>query len=152
MKEERISLYIGGINLIAAFYRGRFQGKLHSKSAGQLYRVTGNSIDEVVSKLKKALYTEEVQTRITASVRQLHHEHILGIAKSAGVDTLYVSPSRVSTRRYVNHCWNCKQSVDNLIDLSCGMCGWVICSRDGACGCKFAIAQTGKAGSGVGAR
>jgi hypothetical protein len=32
-------------------------------------------------------------------------------------------------------CWNCKYPVDNVEDFECLICGWIICSICGACGC-----------------
>jgi hypothetical protein len=39
-------------------------------------------------------------------------------------------------RHRVTHCWNCKEHLDNLFDLECSACGWIIC-RCGACGCGY---------------
>ncbi len=39
-----------------------------------------------------------------------------------------------SHRRRVTHCWLCKRGLDNLIDVECVACGWIVC-RCGACGC-----------------
>lgn len=34
------------------------------------------------------------------------------------------------------HCYACKRDLDNLVDLECKACGWIIC-RCGACGCGY---------------
>lgn len=34
------------------------------------------------------------------------------------------------------HCYLCKKKLDNLVDLECAACGWIIC-RCGACGCGY---------------
>jgi len=46
---------------------------------------------------------------------------------------------KVSNFRRINHCWYCKDTVDNSIDYECVNCRWIICSCCGACklgGCK----------------
>lgn len=34
----------------------------------------------------------------------------------------------------VTMCWNCKEELDNNVDIECNNCGWIICTC-GACGC-----------------
>ena len=34
------------------------------------------------------------------------------------------------------HCYYCQRHLDNLVDLECNTCGWIIC-RCGACGCGY---------------
>ena len=41
------------------------------------------------------------------------------------------------TRRYENHCWQCHAPVDSQSELGHKVCGWLICSTCGACGCGY---------------
>jgi len=34
-------------------------------------------------------------------------------------------------------CYECKHPIDNDNDFVCSDCGWIICPRDGACGCGY---------------
>ena len=36
----------------------------------------------------------------------------------------------------VTHCYNCKNKLDNMINIECRACGWIICNC-GACGCGY---------------
>ncbi len=40
----------------------------------------------------------------------------------------------ISRKHRVTHCYVCKEHLDNLVDLECSACGWIICTC-GACGC-----------------
>lgn len=42
----------------------------------------------------------------------------------------------IPARRRVTHCYRCKKSLDNAIDVECKACGWIICGC-GACGCGW---------------
>lgn len=137
MKQERLVLEIGGISLIAAFYKGGYHGKLTSKLTGELYRVKGESIDDVQTDLKAMLESPQIAEKVAEEVIQMHRRRLEEYAAKRGQTLSYVEPFKSEKDRYRNHCWSCKKSVDNLIDLTCGICRWVICSRDGACKCGF---------------
>jgi hypothetical protein len=36
----------------------------------------------------------------------------------------------------VTHCYNCKNHLDNAVDIECSACRWIIC-QCGACGCGY---------------
>ena len=42
----------------------------------------------------------------------------------------------VNKQHRKTHCYSCKQNLDNLVDLECANCGWIIC-RCGACVCGY---------------
>ena len=141
MKQERLVLEIGGISLIAAFYKGGYQGRLTSKLTGELYRVRGDSIEDVQTDLKAKLHSPHIAEKVAEEVIRMHRRRLEEYAEKSGQALSYVKPFKSENARYRNHCWSCKKSVDNLIDLTCGICGWVICSRDGACKCGFKKSQ-----------
>lgn len=37
------------------------------------------------------------------------------------------------------HCYVCKKPIDSKSDIECAHCGWIVCPRDGACGCGFGM-------------
>lgn len=41
-----------------------------------------------------------------------------------------------TNRQRVTHCYSCKSTIDNAIDVECNSCGWILCSC-GACGCGY---------------
>ena len=137
MKHERVNIEIAGISLIAAFRKGRHRGRLHSKIIGEIYQTDGESLEEVVRDLKEKLYSEEVQNFVADTLRQIHRSKLEEYARNNRSEFHYANPVRTESKRYQNHCWSCKKHVDNLIDLSCRICGWVICSRDAECGCGY---------------
>ena len=137
MKYERVNIEIAGVSLIAAFHKGRHRGRLHSKITGEIYQTDGESHEEVVRDLKEKLYSEEVQNFLEDTLRQIHRSKLEEYARHNRSEFHYAHPVRTDSDRYQNHCWSCKKHVDNLFDLSCRICGWVICSRDAECGCGF---------------
>lgn len=48
----------------------------------------------------------------------------------------YTGTSVSSKRHRATHCYNCKNNLDNSIDIECNTCGWILCSC-GACGCGY---------------
>lgn len=46
-----------------------------------------------------------------------------------------VSPTK---KHRSTHCYNCKASLDNSVDIECNICKWIICTC-GACGCGYNI-------------
>ena len=67
-----------------------------------------------------------------SSVVQERHRQFLN-------DAGRVAPATRKARKKnrSSNCWNCKQPVDNSIDLECVACGWIICGSCGACGCTY---------------
>ena len=47
----------------------------------------------------------------------------------------YVDGSKPHYRR-VTHCYSCKRTLDNSLDIECKACAWIICPC-GACGCGW---------------
>jgi hypothetical protein len=43
-------------------------------------------------------------------------------------------------QRRITHCYNCKNHLDNAVDVECDGRGWIIC-RCGACGCGYSSAD-----------
>lgn len=45
-----------------------------------------------------------------------------------------------TTRYRETHCYSCKTPINNVIDIACNNCGWILCSC-GACGCGYNKSQ-----------
>jgi hypothetical protein len=41
-------------------------------------------------------------------------------------------------KRRTTHCYSCKASLDNSIQIECAACNWILCAC-GACGCGYAF-------------
>jgi hypothetical protein len=67
-----------------------------------------------------------------SSVVQDRHRQFLEDAGRIAPET-----RKARKKNRASYCWNCKQPVDNSIDLECSACGWIICGSCGACGCTY---------------
>ncbi len=65
----------------------------------------------------------------------LGERHRLRLEK-LGKPYLGVQPATRARQHRVTHCYACKRSLDNTIDVECVACGWILCSC-GACGCGY---------------
>ncbi|KKR69854.1 MAG: hypothetical protein UU13_C0020G0005 [Candidatus Nomurabacteria bacterium GW2011_GWB1_40_7] len=83
----------------------------------------------------KDLILDEEQ-RIEAKQR---HEKFLA---SFGMRYEGVSSVSVPRKHRSTYCYNCKESLDNSIDIECNKCGWIICRCCGACGCGYPSPKT----------
>lgn len=67
----------------------------------------------------------------SAVIRARHHQFLADRGLSGR------GTRRAVERNRASFCWNCKQPVDNSIDLECSVCRWIICGSCGACGCTY---------------
>lgn len=51
-----------------------------------------------------------------------------------GLPEYGVRPREEAKVHRVTKCWNCKEELDNNVDIECTNCNWIIC-KCGACGC-----------------
>jgi len=63
-----------------------------------------------------------------------HKKYLEQIGKVQGS---YRVNAQVDIHRRITGCFNCKNHLDNALDLECTICGWIICDNCGACGCGF---------------
>lgn len=55
-------------------------------------------------------------------------------------DKHLIDPIKNSTpNRRLTHCYNCRKGLDNLVDLECSACNWIVCPNCGACGCGYSV-------------
>ena len=78
------------------------------------------SLMEEYQKKKEAFYSLVVQER---------HRQFLENAGRSAQQTV-----RARKKNRASFCGDCKQSLDNSIDLECTGCGWIVCGYCGACG------------------
>jgi hypothetical protein len=97
---------------------------------------------EFVSRLASFRVTkEEMERRKAATECQRQAERLQNTIKlhrrflKGGMRPDQGVPSPPGPTHRVDHCWSCKQDVDNAIDLECAGCGRIVCRRCGACGC-----------------
>ena len=77
---------------------------------------------------------EQFQSEIESIRREIERNHRQHLA-SRGLPFRGVREPNPRHHR-VTHCWNCKGHLDNLVDVECSACGWIICGC-GACGCGY---------------
>lgn len=90
------------------------------------------------SETRAANLVEAASRKEQLLILEIKERHRL-FFESSGYETPEVRKSREVNR--VSHCWNCKQKVDNSIDLECSACGWIVCGECGACGCLYSDAK-----------
>ncbi len=113
--------------------RKRWDPPYYFFSDRYLETLSGNEALEAQKSLNaiKAEYKHK-KVEFYSSVVQERHRQFL---EDAGRVAPEIRKARKKSR--ASYCWNCKQQVDNSIDLECSACGWIICSSCGACGCTY---------------
>ena len=134
MTERIVETYLG-IELVAAFYRGVYQGKAWGKKSGNsLAHVTGTSLEDVIAQLRKAVDSPELQVQFKRALIEKHGEFL----RRKGINPESISAQELSGAYDQKHrttgCYECKSGLDNEVDLECSRCSWIICTNCGACG------------------
>lgn len=83
-----------------------------------------------LEKLKDQFKHKKIEI-YSAVIKQIHSQFL------ADRDLPYCDATTPTKRGRVSKCWNCKQPVDNSVDLECSSCEWIICGLCGACGCAY---------------
>lgn len=112
------------------------KGFLRQQGEYFLHSVVG--LEDAVGKHLKLLKAQERKRRkddAKASELLMLDRHKANLAK-IGRDYLGVRPSSESRAHRVSHCYSCKKTVDNTVDVECVSCSWILC-RCGACGCGW---------------
>jgi hypothetical protein len=50
---------------------------------------------------------------------------------------MYKDAGQSDQNRRITHCYSCKTHLDNVHDIECSKCGWIVCENCGACGCGY---------------
>lgn len=61
------------------------------------------------------------------------YDELFKSGKRKKEDTQSVSTKRIRQ----DHCWKCKESVDNIYMLECPRCKRIVCSKCWSCGCWY---------------
>lgn len=135
MPDRIVENYLG-IELVAAFHMGEYQGKAWGKKAGRaLAHVKGLSIQDVIEKLRQAVDSPELQAEFKRILIDKHGDFL----RRKGINPEGISAHELSNSYNRNHrstrCYECTSGLDNEIDLECPRCTWIICTNCGACGC-----------------
>lgn len=81
-------------------------------------------------RLEREIRKGEAERNASLALEERHKERL----KRLGKEYRGVRPASENLSRHrVTHCHNCKDVLDNSIDIECGSCGWILC-RCGACG------------------
>jgi hypothetical protein len=83
---------------------------------------------------KENIYTQYSQSdqRDIDAIIEKHKTFMELLGKKPGS---YRVSGQTEKNRRVTHCWSCKTHLDNMHDLECTKCGWIVCENCGACGC-----------------
>jgi len=86
---------------------------------------------EIIHNLKNNIeeYLKSKSKELEYKFLELIHNNFLN---SKGYKNSKIQKTSVKFRR-ISHCWNCKDTVDNVHDFECSNCRWIICGNCGAC-------------------
>lgn len=86
-----------------------------------------------VTESQAKLVAAEAARMAALSIAERHREHLQRLGKGyLGLRKPTPKPQNIR----VTHCYSCKGKLDNMIDMECVACGWILC-RCGACGCGY---------------
>lgn len=132
---KRVVEVYRGVTLVATIYRGVFQGKAWESPGHALAHVEGESILDVLTKLRKRVDSPEVQERFKRELLAKHGRFL----QRKGIDASNISAQKITQAYQRTHretgCYDCRSTIDNEVDLECSQCSWIICGECGACGC-----------------
>ncbi|PCI65997.1 MAG: hypothetical protein COB26_11960 [Piscirickettsiaceae bacterium] len=133
MPDGRVKEYYKSFRVIAAFYEGQFQAKASHKFTDNLKVKKCTSIQDAVEKIKSSIDSviDKNLPEIKEKIIKLHKSNLLEL------NIKYQGVREVNPYRRIDHCYKCKRPVDNLCDLECVSCSWIICSGCASCGCGF---------------
>ncbi|MFH1870998.1 MAG: hypothetical protein ABIG36_10300 [Pseudomonadota bacterium] len=85
-------------------------------------------------------FQAEIQRQIQSAALAEKRRHTTNLHKyfllTRGIPYQGTAAAREEKLPRVTHCYKCQQPLDNMIDLECMACKWIICSC-GACGCGY---------------
>ncbi len=67
----------------------------------------------------------------------LVHERHSVFLQNNGLTVRETKYAKSHKRARVSVCWNCHKPLNNVIDLECSACEWIVCGACGACGCGY---------------
>lgn len=142
---ETINAFYHSYRVIARFWKGAFRARAISYRDKRRIDVEGVSIEDAVRKLTALIHTE-IEEQASVQREQLPEIHKARMARE-GLPYHGIRKRTGSDRR-ITHCYSCKSALDNIVDIECAACGWIICRICAACGCGYA----GRSDAGYGLR
>ena len=136
---QRENTQYKGLSLVAAFWKGKYQGRAWASSLGtSVAHVYGDSIEDVMQKLRGDIDAGNTECTIKDLMVAKHGEFlkIKGISLEE-IDLIRLNRVYEELKRQP-HCYECSEKLDNEYDLECSRCGWIIC-HCGACGCGHPV-------------
>ena len=94
------------------------------------------SNEDELNLVKKQIIPKTEEERIKETERR--HKKLL---HSLGIKYLGISYPHTTKKERATHCYSCKKELNNIIDIECNVCGWIICNC-GACGCGVENSKT----------
>jgi hypothetical protein len=127
----RINESYNGFEIVADFYKGKFQGRAHGE---RKFDAVGPDTESVVAALRSQIDDwRRDRVAILAAERRERHRAFL---KARGILYQGVREASMPRSRRVTHCYACKTHLDNAINVQCVACNWILCDC-GACGCGW---------------
>ena len=124
-------LYYANATLFVHFVEGAYKGSVQSGDKVLFDYQFGTTREQVLHELKSIV--DENPSIIHEEFLARHKSYLTSI----GIKTDGELTKKGSQHRHrQSHCWACHHPVDNLHQLECSVCGWIICTC-GACGCGY---------------
>lgn len=85
----------------------------------------------------------EARRWASLSPAEQHHERMFALMQRhkqrldrLGLTFKGIRPSSATRFHRVTHCYECRDELDNSVDVECVACNWILCGC-GACGCGY---------------
>jgi len=119
--------------------RQYYEARRQREAEGEQQRIQREA-EEEQQRNRRKLHMAELEIRKAETERfakltpEERHKETL---EKLGKDYQGIRPATTNhQKRRITHCYSCKKSLDNSIDIECVVCSWIICSC-GACGCGY---------------
>jgi hypothetical protein len=131
-EKTRVTLeYYQNATLLVSFNEGAFRGRVQSGDKVLFHSEPGPTREHVLKDLRSIV--EENPAIIHEEFLGRHKSYLTSIGIKADGE---LTKKSAQHRHRQSHCWACHHPVDNMYQLECSFCGWIICTC-GACGCGY---------------
>lgn len=130
VSEVNENLAAGDLERAKALY---FAALFDEKWKEEFLARKGEALNVLIREERQEAVRQANREKKIAETNERHQEHLVSLGITSKGATL--APSTREHR--TTWCYLCRENLNNAIDLECNICGWIICCRDGACGCGY---------------